>query len=70
MEKRKRYTKEFKEGTVRLVTERGRSITDAAKCVGMSAFSLSRCAKAAQTEGTTKLIPPDAAIAYPADDLF
>lgn len=34
MEKRNRYTKEFKEGAVRLVLDQGRSATDVAKSLG------------------------------------
>lgn len=34
MQKRNRYTKEFKEGAVRLVLDQGRSATDVAKSLG------------------------------------
>lgn len=34
MEKRNRYTKEFKEGAVRLVLDQGRSATDVARSLG------------------------------------
>ncbi len=37
MKERKQYTKEFKQGAARLVTEQGRTIADAAKSPGVSA---------------------------------
>jgi transposase len=46
---RKQYTKELKEGTVRLVTEQGRTVADVAKSLGVSPWSLSRWIKAAKT---------------------
>lgn len=52
MEDRKQYTKEFKEGAARLVTEQGRTIADAAKSLGVSPWSLSRWVRAAKTEGS------------------
>ena len=51
MKERKQYTKEFKEGAVRLVTEQGRTISDAAQSLGISPWSLSRWIKAAKSEG-------------------
>jgi transposase len=51
MKERKQYTKEFKEGAVRLVTEQGRTISDAAQSLGVSPWSLSRWIKAAKSEG-------------------
>jgi transposase len=51
MKQRKQYTKEFKQGAVRLVTEQGRSISDAATSLSISAWSLSRWVKAAKAEG-------------------
>jgi transposase len=51
MRERKQYTKEFKEGAVRLVTEQGRTISDAAQSLGVSPWSLSRWIKAARSEG-------------------
>ena len=47
----KQYTKEFKQGAVRLVTEQGRSIADAAKSLGLPSWSLSRWVRAAKREG-------------------
>lgn len=51
MRERKQYTKEFKEGAARLVTEQGRTVADAAKSLGVSPWSLSRWVKAAKSEG-------------------
>ena len=51
MKERKQFTKEFKEGAVRLVTEQGRTITDAAKSLGISPWTMSRWVKAAKSEG-------------------
>ncbi len=51
MKERKHYTKEFKQGAVRLVTEQGRSISDAATTLGIPAWSLSRWVRAAKDEG-------------------
>lgn len=51
MKERKHYTKEFKQGAVRLVTEQGRSISDAATSLGIPAWSLSRWVRAAKDEG-------------------
>ena len=51
MKERKRYTKEFKQGAVRLVTEQGCSISDAASSLGVPAWSLSRWIRAAKNEG-------------------
>lgn len=51
MTERKQYTKEFKEGAARLVTEQGRTITDAAKSLGVSPWTLSRWVRAARGEG-------------------
>lgn len=51
MKDRKSYTKEFKQGAVRLVTEQGRSISDAASSLGVPAWSLSRWVRAVKEEG-------------------
>lgn len=51
MKQRKQYTKEFKQGAVRLVTEQGRSISDAATSLSIPAWSLSRWVRAAKQEG-------------------
>jgi transposase len=51
MKDRKHYTKEFKQGAIRLVTEQGRSISDAASSLGIPAWSLSRWVRAAKQEG-------------------
>ncbi|MFL6337107.1 MAG: transposase [Pyrinomonadaceae bacterium] len=51
MEERKQYTKEFKEVAVRLVTEQGRTIADAAQGLGISRWTMSRWVKAAKHEG-------------------
>jgi transposase len=51
MKQRKHYTKEFKEGAVRLITEQGRSVADAASSLGIPAWSLSRWVRAAKSEG-------------------
>src|SRR5215207_1519237 len=51
MKERKQFTKEFKEGAVRLVTEQGRTIADAAQSLGISPWAMSRWVKAAKTEG-------------------
>ncbi len=51
MKERKQYTKEFKEGAARLVTEQGRTITDAAKSLGVSPWTLSRWVRIARGEG-------------------
>lgn len=52
MDNRKQFTKEFKEGAARLVTEQGRTIADAAKSLGISPWTLSRWIRAAKTEGS------------------
>ena|ERR671913_709779 len=51
MKERKQFTKEFKEGAVRLVTEQGRTIADAAQSLGISPWTMSRWVKAAKHEG-------------------
>ena len=51
MKERKQYTKEFKEGAARLVTEQGRTIADAAKSLGVSPWTMSRWVRAAKNEG-------------------
>ncbi len=51
MKERKQFTKEFKEGAVRLVTEQGRTISDAAQSLGISPWTMSRWIKAARSEG-------------------
>ena len=51
MKQRKQYTKEFKQGAVRLVTEQGRSISDAASSLSIPAWSLSRRVRAAKEDG-------------------
>jgi transposase len=50
MKKRKLYTKEFKEGAVRLVIEQGRTRSDVAKSLGIAEVSLSRWIKKAKEE--------------------
>jgi transposase len=52
MKERKQFTKEFKGGAVRLVTEQGRTIADAAKSLGISPWTMSRWVRAAKTDGT------------------
>jgi transposase len=52
MKERKQFTKEFKEGAVRLVTEQGRTIADAAQSLGISPWTMSRWVKAARHEGS------------------
>jgi transposase len=52
MKERKQFTKEFKEGAVRLVTEQGRTISDAAQSLGISPWTMSRWVKAARSEGS------------------
>src|SRR5947209_19993030 len=51
MKERKQFTKEFKQGAVWLVTEQGRTISDAAQSLGISPWTMSRWLKAAKTEG-------------------
>ncbi len=51
MKERKQFTKEFKAGAVRLVTEQGRTISDAAQSLGISPWTMSRWLKAAKNEG-------------------
>ena len=51
MKQRKTYSKEFKEGAVRLVTDQGRSISDAASSLGIPYWSLSRWVSSARKEG-------------------
>ena len=51
MKERKQYTKEFKEGAVRLVTAQERTRADAAKSLGISEWTLSRWVRAAGSEG-------------------
>src|ERR671933_207636 len=51
MKERKQFTKEFKEEAVRLVTEQGRTIGDAAQSLGVSPWTMSRWVKAARSEG-------------------
>ena len=52
MKERKQYTREFKEGAVRLVTEQSRTHADVAKSLGISAWSVARWVRAARNEGT------------------
>jgi transposase len=52
MKERKQFTKEFKQGAVRLVTEQGRTISDAAQSLDISPWTLSRWIKVAKNEGT------------------
>lgn len=52
MKERKQFTKEFKEGAVRLVTEQGRTIGDAAQSLGISPWTMSRWVKTAKAEGS------------------
>ena len=51
MQERTQFTKEFKEGAVRLVTEQGRTISDAAQSLGISPWTMSRWVKAARAQG-------------------
>src|SRR5256885_8447329 len=51
MQERKQYTKEFKEGAARLVTEQGRTVADAAKSLVVSPWTMSRWVRAAKSEG-------------------
>jgi transposase len=51
MKDRTQYTKEFKEGAARLVTEQGRTVADAAQSLGLSPWTLSRWVRAARDEG-------------------
>ncbi len=51
MKQRKQYSKEFKEGAVRLVTEQGRTIADAAGSLGIPSWSLSRWVRASRQDG-------------------
>jgi transposase len=51
MKERKQFTEEFKAGAVRLVTEQGRTIADAARSLGISPWAMSRWVKAAKAEG-------------------
>jgi transposase len=51
MKERRQFTKEFKEGAVRLVTEQGRTIADAAQSLGISPWTVSRWVKADRAEG-------------------
>lgn len=51
MKERKQFTTEFKEGAVRLVTEQGRTIADAAKSLGISPWTMARWVRAARTDG-------------------
>ena len=50
MKERKQYSKEFKQGAVRLVTEQGRSISDAAQSLGIPPWSLSRWVSSSKKE--------------------
>lgn len=52
MKDRKQYTKEFKEGAARLVTEQGRTVADAAKSLGVSPWTMSRWVRAVKGEGS------------------
>jgi transposase len=52
MKERKQYTKEFKEGAVRLVTQQGRTQSEAAKSLGVSEWTLSRWVRAARNQGS------------------
>lgn len=51
MKQRKQYTNEFKQSAVRLVTEQGRSISDAAISLAIPPWSLSRWVRASKQEG-------------------
>lgn len=51
MKERKQYTKEFKQGAVRLVTEQRRTHADVAKSLGISEWSVSRWVRATSVEG-------------------
>jgi transposase len=51
MKERTQYTKEFKEGAARIVTEQGRTMADAARSLGVSPWTMSRWVRAAKNEG-------------------
>ena len=51
MKERKQYSKEFKQGAVRLVTDQGRSVADVSKSLGIPSWSLSRWLRAAKSDG-------------------
>jgi transposase len=51
MKQRRQYTKEFTQGAVRLVTQQGRSITEAASSLSISAWNLARWVQAAKKQG-------------------
>ena len=55
MKERKQFTNEFEEGATRLVTEPGRTVSDAAQSLGISPWTLSRWVKAAKREGAGHL---------------
>ena len=50
MKNRKQYTKEFKEGAVRLVAEQKRSMSDVAKSLDVTAWTISRRIKESKGE--------------------
>lgn len=52
MKQRNHYTEEFKQGAVRLVTEQGQSISDAATSLGVPAWNLARWVRAAKEQGS------------------
>ncbi len=45
MKERKQFTKEFKQGAIRLITKQGRTNSDVAQSLGISPWTLSRCHK-------------------------
>ncbi len=51
MKERKQYSKEFKQGAVRLVTDQGRSVADVSKSLGIPSWSLPRWLRAAKSDG-------------------
>jgi transposase len=48
-----RYTPEFKDEAVKLITERGYSVTDVAEGLGVSQHSIYKWLKAIQSSATT-----------------
>jgi transposase len=51
MKERKQYTKEFKEGAVRLVTEQGRTFRDVAESLGVTPQMLRKWARKVKHDG-------------------
>ena len=51
-EKRRQYTEEFKRETIRLVTEQGYGVSEAARNLGINAQMLGRWKRAFDTQGS------------------